>query len=165
MIGDDSETMESVKGVLDRLTAKTAYGEAIVRDGVTVIPVARVMLGYGAGGGMGDAAQGDEGGDAAAPVAGGMGSGGGGGGVVQPIGYIELTETGSRWQPLEPPASEMWIRGLAVAAVLIPFGGRRFLLGRLLALVVGQAIAGRLSRPDLPSMDGFRSMRNFGNGN
>lgn len=161
MIGDVSETMESVKSVLDRLTAKTAYGEAIIRDGVTVIPVARVMVGYGAGSGVGEPRHGGNGEDATAPV----GGGGGGGGMVQPIGYIELTDTGSRWQPLEPPASEMWIRGLAVAAVLIPFGGRRFLLGRLLALVVGQAIAGRLSRPNLPPMDGFRSMRNFGNGN
>lgn len=158
MIGDVSETLESVKSdVLDRLSAKTSYGEPVVRDGVTVIPVARVMLAYGAGGGVGESRHGANGGEAP-PV----GGGGGGGGVVQPVGFIEVTQAGARWQPLEPPASEMVLRGLAIAAILLPFGGRRFLFGRLLALVIGQAIAGRLSRPNLPSMEGFRFGRGSG---
>ncbi len=159
MIGDVSETLESVKSdVLDRLSAKTSYGEPVVRDGVTVIPVARVMLGYGAGGGVGESRHGENGEDAPSAV----GSGGAGGGVVQPVGFIEVTQAGARWQPLEPPASEMVLRGLAIAAVLMPFGGRRFLFGRLLALVIGQAIAGRLSRPNLPPMESFRFGRGFG---
>ena len=50
MIGDVSETLESVKReIAERLTAHTAYGEPVTVDGVTVIPVARIMVGYGAG--------------------------------------------------------------------------------------------------------------------
>ena len=150
MIGDVTDTLESVKsGITDRLSATTAYGEPVTTDGVTVIPVARVILGFGAGGGVGEAKRSGNGDEAAPPP---TGSGGGGGGVVQPLGVIEITAGGARWVPLEPPTGELVLRGLMIAAVLAPFGGRRGLLGRLLMLLIGQALVSRLGRPNLPDL-------------
>ena len=154
---DITDTLEGVKSALsDRLSAQTAYGEPVQVDGVTVIPVARVMLGFGAGGGVGEAKHSGNGEDAPPPT----GGGGGGGGVVQPLGFIEVSSTGARWVPLEPPVAEVALRALSFAAVILPFGGRRGFFMRLLMVVIGQIAAGRISRPNLPSMEGL----NFGRG-
>ncbi len=154
---DITDTIEGVKSALgDRLSAQTAYGEPVVVDGVTVIPVARIMLGFGAGGGVGPAHHAGNGEEAPMPA----GGGGGGGGVVQPLGFIEVTSTGARWVPLEPPIAEVALRALSFAAVILPFGGKRGFFMRLLMVVIGQIAAGRISRPNLPSMEGMR----FGRG-
>ena len=159
MIGDVTDTLESVKsGIAERLTAHTAYGDPVTANGVTVVPVARVMLGFGAGagGGVGEAKLPHDGEEAAPPPTGG-GGGGGAGGIVQPLGFIELSNAGARWVPLEPPVTETVLRGLTLAAALAPFGGRRFLLGRLLVLLLGQLLVGRLFKPNLPAMpEGLR---------
>lgn len=151
---DVSDTLESVKNAIsERLSANVAYGEPIERGGVTVVPVARVMLGFGAGGGVGEAHSSSGNGDGAPAPAGG---GGGGGGMVQPLGFIEIDSSGARWVPLEPSRAEMALRAAALAAVLLPFGGRRGFIGRLLLVVIGQALASRLGSPSLPPMEGFR---------
>jgi uncharacterized spore protein YtfJ len=155
---DVSDTLESVKNAItDRLTVQTAYGEPVTVDGVTIIPVARIALGFGAGGGVGEAVRATDGEDAR-PV----GGGGGGGGGVQPLGFIEIDATGARWVPLEPSRIEVALRALTLAAVLWPFGGRRFLIGRLLTLLIGQVLVGRLSRPSLPSIANLRFGRGLG---
>ena len=156
---DITDTLEGVKSALsDRLSAQTAYGEPVQVDGVTVIPVARVMLGFGAGGGVGEAKRSSDGEDAPAPT----GGGGGGGGVVQPLGFIEVTSTGARWVALEPPVAEVALRALSFAAVILPFGGKRGLFMRVLMVVIGQIAAGRISRPNLPSMEGLNFGRSSG---
>ena len=162
MIGNVSDTLESVKsGIAERLTAHTAYGEPVTANGVTVIPVARVALGFGAGGGVGEAKPSGDGEEAPPP----SGGGGGAGGVVQPIGFIEVSGTGARWVPLAPPTGELVLRALTIAAVLSPFGGRRGLLGRMLMLLVGQLLVGRLSRPTLPPLpEGLQFGRRFAEG-
>ena len=66
--------------------AKMIYGEPIERDGVTIIPVAKLRYGFGGGGGRHD---GEE--------------GGGGGMVVRPAGYIELKNGSSRFQAIREP--------------------------------------------------------------
>jgi uncharacterized spore protein YtfJ len=147
MFGDVSETLDSMRTSLtERLGAQIAYGEPVVVEGVTVIPVARVMLGFGGGGGVGESQRGN--GDAPPPA----GGGGGGGGMVQPLGFIEITREGARWAPLEPAASEVALRTLAMAAVILPFGGRRFFLGRLAAMVATQLLVSRLLQPNLPPL-------------
>jgi uncharacterized spore protein YtfJ len=155
MIGDVSDTLESVKReIAERLTAHTAYGEPVTVDGVTVIPVARVMVGFGAGSGVGEAKQPQDGEEAAPPPTGG---GGAGGGVVQPLGFIEVSATGARWVPLEPPVGETIMRALGIAAILVPFGGRRFFLGRLVMMALVQLVVGRMFRPNLPPLpEGLR---------
>jgi uncharacterized spore protein YtfJ len=64
-----------------KASVSAVYGEPIERDGVTVIPVARVSLGFGAGAGAGRG-QGET----------GEGGGGGGGAAAVPLGYIEIKE-------------------------------------------------------------------------
>ena len=54
----------------ERANVSTIFGEAVEREGVTVIPVAKARFGFGGGGGSGSR-EGDE------------GSGGGGGGLAR----------------------------------------------------------------------------------
>jgi uncharacterized spore protein YtfJ len=65
--------------------ASTVFGEPVERDGVTVIPVAKAIWGFGGGSG-GDAGR--------------QGSGGGGGIAVRPVGYIEVRGDGAKFRPL-----------------------------------------------------------------
>lgn len=160
MFGDVSETLESLRtGIAERLGAHTAFGEPVTRDGVTVIPVAKIALGFGAGGGVGESEHHGNG-DAPPPA----GGGGGGGGIVQPMGFVEVTDSGARWVPLEPGPMEMALRALTLAAIILPFGGKRGLFSRMLLILAGQAAVSRLTRPDLSSMpESFRFGKTFSN--
>ena len=89
------------KSISERLqttaTVKTVYGDPIVADGKTIVPVARVRYGFGAGGGrtpetLTDGAEHGE------PAEGG---GGGGGVEVSPVGFIEITPAGTRYVSFE----------------------------------------------------------------
>jgi uncharacterized spore protein YtfJ len=84
--------------------AKAVFGEAIERDGTTVIPVARVRWGVGAGGGQGPE---------------GPGSGGGGGVVADPIGYIEVTSAGATFRPIPRSFGPGAVLGGALAIAII----------------------------------------------
>jgi uncharacterized spore protein YtfJ len=84
--------------------AKAVFGEAIERDGTTVIPVARVRWGVGAGGGQGPE---------------GSGSGGGGGVVADPIGYIEVTSAGATFRPIPRSFGPGAVLGGALAIAII----------------------------------------------
>ncbi|HYM62076.1 MAG TPA: spore germination protein GerW family protein [Thermoanaerobaculia bacterium] len=80
--------------------AKQVYGEAIERNGTTIIPVARVQWGFG-GGGLGHGA---------------AERGGGGGGVrAQPAGFIEIKNGTAEYRPVHS-ANEV---GLLVSAAVI----------------------------------------------
>lgn len=83
---------ELMKTVADRAhsgaAVKTIFGEPIVAGDKTVIPVARVAYGFGAGGAASSADQ----------SSGDAGGGGGGGGVaVIPEGVIEVTPSATRF--------------------------------------------------------------------
>lgn len=70
-----------IEGARDVLTVRRVYGEAVERDGVTIIPAANVR---GGGGGGGDVA----------------GNGGGGFGVsASPAGAYVIREGRVRWEP------------------------------------------------------------------
>jgi len=64
----------------EKAHASTVFGEAVEREGVTVIPVAKARFGFGGGGGRGKRSDEEQ----------GAGGGGGGGVAVSPIGYIAL---------------------------------------------------------------------------
>jgi uncharacterized spore protein YtfJ len=85
---------------------KAIYGEPIERDGVTIVPVARVLWGFGTGSGSGSGSQG-----------GGSGEGGGGGVSATPLGFVEIREGRAEFQPIDvrPP---LW----AVALVILAAG-------------------------------------------
>lgn len=76
---------------------KTIYGDPIDRGDMTIIPVAKILYGFGGGEGDKD----------------GQGGAGGGGGIkVVPIGYIELKNGESKFRPIRNTATTI---GLMVA--------------------------------------------------
>jgi uncharacterized spore protein YtfJ len=96
--------------LMDRLAEKlggsakaaTIYGAPVEHDGVTVIPVAKAMYGFGGGSGN---RSGEE------------GSGGGGGVMIKPVGYIEMKQGSSRFYPIRDPL--MMIPAIALGGILI----------------------------------------------
>ena len=84
--------------------AKAVFGDAVDRDGITVIPVARVRWGVGGGGGQGPE---------------GSGSGGGGGVAADPIGYIEVTSTGATYRPIPRLFGPGAVLGGALALAIV----------------------------------------------
>ncbi len=145
-------TIESLaRSVQDSLSTKTIYGDPITAGGVTVVPVAEVRFGFGGGGGGGTGPSGEGGGN----TGGGSGGGGGGGGGVRPVGFIEITESGSRWVPVEPPQSTQLLKALNSAAKILPFAGKRGILAAI-ALIAVQILVSQVSRsmatkaPELP---------------
>jgi uncharacterized spore protein YtfJ len=80
-------------------SAKAVFGEPVERDGVTVIPVAKVRWGIGGGSGAGRKfKKGDVSGK-------GQGGGGGGGVHVAPLGYIEIKDGEAEYKPIRDPAA------------------------------------------------------------
>ena len=78
--------------------ASAVFGEPTERDGVTVIPVAKVRYGFGSGGGAGS----DDDGDHT-----GFGGGGGGGLEAKPIGFIQIRDGNAEFEDIRSPA-EVW---------------------------------------------------------
>ncbi|MEX0787123.1 MAG: spore germination protein GerW family protein [Dehalococcoidia bacterium] len=136
------------RGFQDRLSVSTIYGEPITAGAVTVVPVARVTFGFGGGGGGGSG----EGPREQGGSGNGGGGGGGGGGAVLPIGYVEITEAGSRWVPIEPSPAEQLLGAVRSASRFLPGGRGGLAIGLL--LLAAQLIAGQLwhARPptDVP---------------
>jgi uncharacterized spore protein YtfJ len=100
--------------------ARAVFGTPVTHAGYTVVPVARVAAGFGAG------AQHSSGEDA------GQGIGGGGGYVATPVGFIEIGADGARFQRLDHPieswsgAAELTLRlARRALALLAARGGKR----------------------------------------
>lgn len=89
---------------------QNVFGEPIEAHGKTVITVARVKYGLGAGGGKDRSNTEDAAG----------GAGGGGGVSVSPVGVLEVTEAGTRWIPFFDPRStaRLIIAGIAIGFIL-----------------------------------------------
>ena len=103
-------------------TVRAVFGEAVERDGTTVIPVARVRWGFGGGGGSGDGKEGT-----------GSGEGGGGGVSASPAGFIEITASGATFKPIRGPEP------LIVVPLIIIAGGitARLVLNGLRRIIRG----------------------------
>ena len=108
-----SNIMESWK---DAYTVRRVFGDAIEKEGVTVIPVA--MVAGGGGGGAGGSAE----------EAGGEGEGGGFGGVARPAGVYVVRAEGVEWQP----ALDITLLGMA-----------GILLAALITVTLGRALGRR----------------------
>src|SRR5690242_8867421 len=108
-----------VERLADRLgtnsNVRTIFGDPVERNGVTVIPVARVRYGFGGGGG------GKEG---------ESGSGGGGGAKVEPLGYIEMKNGMSEFRPIRQPAAVTPVIVAGAFTALIVLRGLSRLLNR-----------------------------------
>ena len=88
---------------------KTAYGDPVQVDGISLVPVALVY--YGFGGGEGDS------------VDNGAGSGGGGGGMSLPIGAYVKSGGSLRFEPnvislLAVGIPFVWVAGKAISRVI-----------------------------------------------
>jgi uncharacterized spore protein YtfJ len=107
-------------------SVRNVYGEPVNAGGRTVIPIARVSYGFGAGGRAGGNPEtaGDQ-----------EGSGGGAGMSARPVGALEITEAGTRFIPFIDPAR------LGMALVLGLCVG--FAVGRRLGRGRGAVGAGR----------------------
>lgn len=97
--------MERVGG---RASAHAVFGDPVERDGVTVIPVAKVRWMFGGGGGSG----GEEDTYESGP---GQGVGGGGAVSAAPLGYIEVRDGHATFHQVKDPAA-LWPLILAGAA-------------------------------------------------
>ena len=92
-----------------RAKTDAVFGVPVQQGDVTVIPVARVRWGLGAGGGEDHRTDG---------VA--SGSGGGGGVAVDPIGYIEIGSAGAVFRPIGRAfANPGFILAAALAAGIV----------------------------------------------
>ncbi|MFJ7290366.1 spore germination protein GerW family protein [Streptomyces collinus] len=88
-----------------RASVTAVYGEPVIADGVTVIPVAKVAFGFGGGAGreVGSTKSGD-------------GGGGGGGAEAKPLGYIEIRDGTATYKSIRDPWSDVV---LPLAALVI----------------------------------------------
>lgn len=102
----DPDIFRNIKDKLQTsASVKTVYGEPVTAEGKTIIPVARVRYGFGAGGGTGPVA------DQA------VGATGGGGGVeIAPVGIIEITSSETRYISFE--GHRRIVRILVIGAVI-----------------------------------------------
>lgn len=121
---------ELIEGAVEQLrssaSVKTVYGDPIVVDGKTVIPVAKVAYGFGAGHGSGTHAKKSP--DGKAPVA-GEGEGAGGGIAARPVGVVEITGQETKFVPFGAP-KKLMITALVGAGLGVGLG---WLLGRKLS--------------------------------
>ena len=87
------EPNEVLQQARDTLTVRRVFGEPIERDGILVVPVARVFGGAGAGTGEGDTGKDED------ERRHGSGSGGGWGAVAHPVGVYVISGGNVRWVP------------------------------------------------------------------
>jgi uncharacterized spore protein YtfJ len=109
---------------------QAVYGAPVERDGVTVIPVAKVRYGFGGGSGRGPA-QKSEGSDEGSGES--TGEGGGAGVSASPLGYIEIRDGQAEFKRIKDPAAALAVLPLVVAGgltmVLVMRGLRKFIRG------------------------------------
>jgi uncharacterized spore protein YtfJ len=91
--GRGQSTWKSIGSVMgsafERGDVRRVFGEPIVRNGTTIVPIADVGSAFGFGSGSGS-------------ESGKEGEGGGGGGRVtgKPVGYLEISEAGTAFRPV-----------------------------------------------------------------
>jgi uncharacterized spore protein YtfJ len=111
----------SIAELLERsLGIRHVYGEPVQRGDTTVIPVAKVAYGFGAGGGKGPGhgRKGalDESTSGKEPHTDAQGAGGGGVVRMTPVGALEISPQGTRFVRLHPVAP--WLGAAALGLVV-----------------------------------------------
>ncbi len=95
--------LQTVLGAMvNQAGVKIVYSEPVTVDGRTIVPVARVRLGFGGGSGHNGRSKESEGG------------GGGGGFVARPVGFVEIDAQGSRFVPIIDPQAMAFGVGLGL---------------------------------------------------
>lgn len=96
MNSSDTAVLETIRDAISNAGAGAVFGEAVTRDGITLVPAAKVSGGGGGGSGEGSPAGTGQGGQAEAA---GHGNGGGFGVSAKPVGAFVITEGVVRWRP------------------------------------------------------------------
>jgi len=124
--------LDSLADMREKANVNACFGEPVVAEGRTIIPVAEVVYGFGMGAGHGPLA-GEEAPEEEAPEEAGVAGGGGGGGGVRarPLAVIEVTPEGT-W--VESILDEQKV---ALAGVLL-VGWAVFWLARALTRIFGR---------------------------
>jgi uncharacterized spore protein YtfJ len=87
------ETLSSIIGELKAIAStKTVIGEPLTLGDKMVVPVSRIMVGFGVGGGEGEEVK----------KRGGFAGGGAGGARIEPIGFILIDEDKISFLPTKP---------------------------------------------------------------
>jgi uncharacterized spore protein YtfJ len=86
---------------------KAVFGEPIERDGLVIVPVAKVRWGFGGGAGSGPmpmvpGAAATDGATAGSSGSSGSGQGGGGAVTADPLGWLEIGPNGAEFRPIVP---------------------------------------------------------------
>jgi len=97
---------ELFQSIVQQAGAKTIYGAPISAEGRTIVPVAKIVYGFGAGSGK----PGDD--TSRAP------GGGGGGFVGKPVGVVEISREGTRFIPIAPAPSRALVLALGIGICL-----------------------------------------------
>jgi len=114
--------------------ASAVFGTPVERDGVTVIPVARVRWGFGGGGG---------GGGRKAKAQDGWG--GGGGVQAAPLGFIEVRDGGAQYRRVHDPLR------LVIAALLLPLSFAAAAAVMIVTLTaLARSMKGMVNLPGVP---------------
>jgi uncharacterized spore protein YtfJ len=104
-----------------KASVRAVFGKPVTRDGLTIIPVARVRWAFGGGAGTSLVAVGPGKDDDAPGPPTSSGSGGGGGMTADPVGYLEIGPDGASFIPITPvmPSPALILAGGATAALLL----------------------------------------------
>jgi uncharacterized spore protein YtfJ len=115
------DVQEVLSHARDAMTVKRVFGEAYEKDGVTVIPVASVMGGVGAGGGTGAGVKPEgETQEAAGEDARDSGYGVGYGLRASPAGVYVIKDGEVEWKPaLDASRVVVWRAGVVIVALLV----------------------------------------------
>jgi uncharacterized spore protein YtfJ len=127
------EAEEAARGggdrVLDTLASRigahadaaAVFGDPVDREGVTVIPVAKVRWGFGGGAGSGaDTKSGN--------LDSGEGAGGGGGVMASPLGFIEIRNGVATFHRIKDPTANVPLIVAAAVVVWVALRGIRKIL-------------------------------------
>jgi len=122
-------------------SAQAVFGAAVEKDGVTIVPVARVRYGVGGGGGRGPGRKKRREGDGDQ-----VGYGQGGGVHAAPVGYIELRDGQASYKRIADPVRPMAMLLLFPLVGVISVG-----MMAMISLQVVKSLRGMVpSLPHLP---------------
>ncbi|WP_329475185.1 spore germination protein GerW family protein [Kribbella sp. NBC_01510] len=127
---ENTGVLEILQGVIDGVKAGTVFGQPIEKDGVTVLPVARIS--GGGGGGKGQDAGGRE----------AEGAGGGLGLSARPVGVYVIRDGKVSWSPAVD-VTRVILGGQLVGVVAL-------LTLRALFKIIGRRMARREAGPTVP---------------
>jgi uncharacterized spore protein YtfJ len=114
-------TKELIDSAVNHLRAsasvKTVYGEPVIVDGKTIIPVAKVA--YGFGGGVGPRRQPAAAEQGKEPTIAETSEGAGGGVAAKPVGVVEISGQETRFVPFGQAKRLAWALGIGSGLVLL----------------------------------------------